>query len=103
MKNLFWLLMPYINKRYRPGKGIRWILQDERGKTPYCFCCGNYANVVGVVRIGKQVFHLPICKTHTYSWMNTHYPDGWDITAPCAINIRPKLAAPKKGDTLVKS
>lgn len=93
MKKLFWLLMPYFNKRYYPGKGIRWIIRDERGKTPYCFCCGSYANMVGIVKMGKHKIHLPICKSHTGSWMDKHTTDPWELVAPSAIKIHPKMIA----------
>lgn len=93
MKKLFWLLMPYFNKRYRPGNGIRWIIQDEKGKTPYCFCCGNFANAVGIVKMGKNAFFLPICKTHAISWMDKHTDGPWELNAPCAISIHPKLTS----------
>lgn len=91
MRKLFTLLMPYFNKRYRTGNGIRWIIQDEKGRTPYCFCCGNFANGVGLVKLGHFVFHLPICKTHMTSYMDKHRPEGWELIAPCAIKINPKF------------
>lgn len=91
MKRLFWILMPYYNKYYYPGNGIRWIIQDEQRKTPYCFCCGNYANGVAVVKIGKAEFQLPICKKHSRDYMDKHTDNPWELIFPCAIHINPKF------------
>lgn len=90
MKKLFHLLLPYLNKKYFPGKGIRWIIRDAKGKTPYCIFCGSYANGVGVVKIMKSTFFIPLCKSHVCSYLDKHKPEGWEITAPFAIRINLK-------------
>lgn len=83
--------MPFYNERYYAGRGVRWIIQDKNGKTPYCFCCGNFANGVGVVNIGKVEFSLPMCKAHVSSYMDKHTDKQWELNAPFAITINPRF------------
>lgn len=91
MKKLFWLLMPYFNERYYPGQGIRWIIRNQKGKTPYCICCGSYANMVGLVQIGRVTFNLPLCKAHAGSYMDKHTDKPWELIAPGALRINPRF------------
>ncbi len=91
MKELFHLLLPFLDKKWYPGKGIRWIIRDSQGHTPYCVFCGNYANVVGRVKFMGQTFNLPICKTHTMSYMDKHHPEGWELNAPTVIKMNVKF------------
>lgn len=83
--------MPYFNDRHYPGRGIRWIIQNQKGKTPYCFCCGNFSNIIGVVSLGKHKIQLPLCKTHAGSWMDKHTDGPWELVAPSWISIHPKF------------
>jgi hypothetical protein len=88
MKELFWQLMPYLNKKYYPGRGLRWIINDGKNRNVDCFCCGNYANGVARVNLCGSDFNLPICKKHAGSYMDKHSNgQPWELCFPTVINI----------------
>ncbi len=82
MKKLFNQLMPYLNRKYYNGRGIRWMIEDANGRSVYCFCCGNIANAVGEVKLMGWLFRLPVCKAHLRSYMNNRTNGDWSIASP---------------------
>lgn len=46
------------------GKGIRYLLEDENGKSVHCDRCGNIANFVWFESVERYILNVPICKRH---------------------------------------
>ncbi len=99
MKQLFHLLMPYLNKKYWPGAGIRWIISDRiglgkragKGRAIDCLFCGNFANGVGHIHFMKNDFYIPICKSHSGQYMDRHSNgEPWELTFPTIIKMNIK-------------
>jgi hypothetical protein len=94
MKKAFFLLLPYLNKKYFAGRGVRWIIQDDKGKTPYCLFCGNFANGVGRIKVKHFNFFIPVCKKHIGEYMDKHTTEYWELSAPCLIDMNIKFIQP---------
>lgn len=57
-------LRSLINKKWSWGKGIRWMIENDRGENECCYHCGNMANGVVCFQTDKNKFNVPFCKSH---------------------------------------
>lgn len=70
MKKLFHMLMPYLNKKLYFDRA--YCCRKDGKLNIACAFCGNIANAVGVVTIGKSEFNLPVCKPHVERYLKSH-------------------------------
>lgn len=81
MKNLF-KKISYINREYKCGKFIHYLLADKKGNSVYCDQCGNIANGVAQRKFAFFDYNKPLCKNH----MLEAFP-GQSFSLPCIKTI----------------
>ena len=84
---LFFKLVKYFEKTYQSGRGIRWAIADETGKSVYCKDCGNMANGVLQVKKFGSSFNMPYCKSHIETILDKDQPDHDGFVLPSIILI----------------
>ncbi len=84
---LFFKLAKYFEKKYCSGRGIRWMIADETGKSVYCKDCGNMANGVLQVKKFGSTFNMPYCKSHIETILDKDKPDHNGFALPSIIPI----------------
>lgn len=59
----FSLLKSFIDKKIKFGNNIKYLLEDEKGNSLYCYKCGNIANHVLICQ-RQNKFNVPLCRKH---------------------------------------
>lgn len=84
---LFFKLAKYFEKKYYCGRGIRWMITDDTGKTVSCTCCGNIANGSLRIKVFGSTFNLPFCKSHIAIILEKDRPENDGFILPQVIDV----------------
>lgn len=65
-------------KKYKSGKMLRWMITDKRGRSVYCYECGNIAN--GAIFADGLILNrkMPVCWSHIQEYLKKHPEASFD-------------------------